>query len=128
MKLYEELRNDQKDPKELLKDQARIKSDLREIKRGGKKSADQKNKTKKVSTFFDLREKIIIFFRDGSLLLSEAKYETKYGEGLKISTPNQMFQRLPIALAQVKAGNNSENLLNEIRQIVYSLYQSKKHY
>ena len=37
-----------------------------------------------------------------------------------------MLQRLPIALAQVKAGNNSENLLNEIRQIVYSLYQSKK--
>ena len=37
-----------------------------------------------------------------------------------------MFQRLPIALAQVKAGNNKENLLNEIRQIVYSLHQSKK--
>ena len=37
-----------------------------------------------------------------------------------------MLQRLPIALAQVKAGNNSENLLNEIRQIVYSLHQSKK--
>ena len=37
-----------------------------------------------------------------------------------------MLQRLPIALAQVKAGNNSENLLNEIRQIVYSLYQSKE--
>ena len=37
-----------------------------------------------------------------------------------------MLQRLPIAFAQVKAGNNSENLLNEIRQIVYSLYQSKE--
>ena len=37
-----------------------------------------------------------------------------------------MIQRLPIALAEVKAGNNSENLLNEIRQIVYSLYQSKQ--
>ena len=37
-----------------------------------------------------------------------------------------MLQRLPIALVQVKAGNNSENLLNEIRQIVYSLYQSKE--
>ena len=37
-----------------------------------------------------------------------------------------MIQRFPIALAQVKVGNNSENLLNEIRQIVYSLYQSKK--
>ena len=43
-------------------------------------------------------------------------------KGLKILTPKQMLQRLPIALAQVKAGNNSESLLNEIRQIVYSLY------
>ena len=37
-----------------------------------------------------------------------------------------MLQRLPIVLAQVKAGNNSERLLNEMRQIVYSLYQSKQ--
>ena len=44
---------------------------------------------------------------------------------LKTLSPKQMLQRLPIALAQVKAGNNSESLLNEIRQIVYSLYQSK---
>ena len=45
---------------------------------------------------------------------------------LKILTPKQMLQRLPVALVQVKAGNNSESLLNEIRQIVYSLYQSKE--
>ena len=45
---------------------------------------------------------------------------------LKILTPKQMLQRIPIALAQVKAGNNSESLFNEIRQIVYSLYQSKQ--
>ena len=48
--------------------------------------------------------------------------ESQEGGGLKILTPNQMLKRLPIALAQIKAGNNSENLLNEIRQIVYSLY------
>ena len=48
------------------------------------------------------------------------------GIGLEILTPNQMLKRLPIALAQVKAGNNSESLLNEIRQIVYSLYRSKE--
>ena len=46
--------------------------------------------------------------------------------GLKILTPKQMLQRLPIPLAQVKTGNNSQNLLNEIRKIVYSLYQSKE--
>ena len=45
---------------------------------------------------------------------------------LKILSPKQMLERLPIALAQVKAGNNSESLLNEIRQIIYSLYQSKQ--
>ena len=63
--------------------------------------------------------------------MSEAKTKSKQsntikGAGLKILTPKQMLQRLPIALAQVKAGNNSENLLNEIRQIIYSLHQSKE--
>ena len=48
-----------------------------------------------------------------------------HNSNLKILTPNQKLERLPIALAQVKAGNNSENLLNEIRQIIYSLYQAK---
>ena len=48
------------------------------------------------------------------------------GQGLKILTPNQMLSRLPISLAQLKAGNNSEKLKNEIRQILYSLYTSKK--
>ena len=58
--------------------------------------------------------------------MSEAIYKTKQETGLNILTSKQMLQRLPIALEQVKAGNNSENLLNEIRQIVYSLYQSKE--
>ena len=56
----------------------------------------------------------------------KAKQAETKGTGLKMLTPKQLLQRLPIALAQVKAGNNSENLLNEIRQIVYSLYQSKE--
>ena len=45
---------------------------------------------------------------------------------LKILTPKQMLQRLPIVLAQVKAGRTSENLLNKIRQIIYSLYRAKE--
>ena len=65
-------------------------------------------------------------FDDYSGIVSEGKYKTKYGEGLKILTPKQIVQRLPIALAQVKAGNTSENLLNEIRQIIYSLYLAKE--
>ena len=73
---------------------------------------------------------LLIFFRDYTEMLSDVKYDVKQnetkGKGLKVLTLNQMFQRLPISLAQVNAGNNSENLLNEIRQIVYSLYQSKQ--
>ena len=61
-------------------------------------------------------------FDDYSRIVSEAKYKSEYGEGLKILTPKQMLQRLPIALAEVRAGNTSENLLNEIRQIIYSLH------
>ena len=48
------------------------------------------------------------------------------GHGLKILTPDQMLRRLPITLAQLKAGNNFEKLKNEIRQLLYSLYRSKK--
>ena len=48
------------------------------------------------------------------------------GLGLKILTPNQMLSRLPIILAQLKAGNNSEKLKKEIRRLLYSLYRSKK--
>ena len=54
-------------------------------------------------------------YNDYAKITSEAKYKTKYRTGLKILTPKQMLQRLSIALAQVKAGNNSESLLNEIR-------------
>ena len=50
----------------------------------------------------------------------------KEGKGLKILTPNQMLSRSPITLAQLKAGNNSKKLKNEIRKILYSLYRSKK--
>ena len=49
-------------------------------------------------------------------------------EGLKILSPKKMLQRLPIALEQEKTSNISETLLNEIMQIIYSLYQAKKNY
>ena len=52
--------------------------------------------------------------------------EQKQRGGLKILTPNEMLSRLPISLAQLKAGNNSEKLKNEIRQLLYSLYRFKK--
>ena len=48
--------------------------------------------------------------------------QNKIGKGLEILTPDQMLSRLPVTLAQLKAGNNSEKLKNQIRQLLYSLY------
>ena len=59
-------------------------------------------------------------------MMSESKYRATKGTGLKILTPKQMLERSPIALAQIKAGNNSGSLLHEIRQIFSSLYQLKQ--
>ena len=75
---------------------------------------------------YKARKEVVNFFDDYSSMASEAKTKATTGTGLKILTPKQMLQRLTIALAQVQAGNNSEILLNEIRKIVYSLYQSKE--
>ena len=68
----------------------------------------------------------IKYYNDYTRMVSEAKYKSIHGEGLKILTPKQMLQRLPKAQAQVKVGDISENLRNEIRQIIYYLYRTKK--
>ena len=58
-------------------------------------------------------------------ILKFIKQNQQKGQGIKILAPNQMLNRLPIALAQLQAGNNSNKLKNEIRQLLYSLYGSK---
>ena len=78
----------------------------------------EKYKIDKTENLYDSRNYVIKMFDDYNLM--------QKGEGLKILTPNQMLKRLPIALAQIKGGNNLESLLKEIRQIVYSFYRSKK--
>ena len=72
---------------------------------------------------YELRPAAIKLFNEYSLIESEDKYKAKQGKGLKILSPKQMLQRMPIALAQVKSGNTYENLLNEIRKILYSLHR-----
>ena len=83
-----------------------------------KKTIEQKETINNLEKFYLSREEVINFFRDYIEMLSDASYDSKHseakGKGLKILTPKQMLQRLPIAIAQVKAGNNSESLLNEI--------------
>ena len=96
----------------------------------GKKTTKQKGVINNITRFYLSREEVVNFFKDYVEMLSDANYNAKQnkteGKGLKILTTRQMLQRLPIALAQVKAGNTSENLLNEIKKIIYSLYQSKE--
>ena len=95
----------------------------------GNKNDNQKRTLANINVFYNARDNAIQFIHDYSRMILEAKnqaLEEKFEKGLKILTPNQMLKRLPIAFAQVKTGNNSESLLNEMRQIIYSLYRSKE--
>ena len=95
----------------------------------GKKNQEQEKTLANINILFNGRHDTINFIEGYCSMILEARKkaaEEQKGTGLKILTLKQMLQRLPIALAQVKAGNNSESLLNEIRQIVYSLHQSKQ--
>ena len=99
------------------------------IIRKGNKNPIQRKTLSNIENHFNARNSAIKFIEDYGSMIPEAKRlakEEQEAKGLKILTPNQMLKRLPIALAQIKAGNNSESLLNEIRQIVYSLYRSKE--
>ena len=115
MYIYNQLKNGEKILQQ-VKDKKKLKSELNEIKSRNlkHKSEKQSYKIKNVRNLYDSRQKIINLLNDKAKIRSEAIYKSKQNEtkgtGLKILTPNQMLQRLPIALAQVKAGNNSESL------------------
>ena len=132
MYIYGRMKNGDTTLQQVEKQQKDFKKELNEIKSGSPKhkSNNQLNVIKNVKNLHDSRQKIIGLLNDNSKIRSEAIYKSKQnenkGEVLKILTPKQMLQILPIAFAQVKAGNNSESLLNEISQVVYSLYQSKQ--
>ena len=95
--------------------------------RRGNKNANQKKVLANINIHFNVRNNAIKFVEDyGSMILEAKRLAKQEGTGLKILKPNQMLKRLPIALAQISPGNNSESLLNKIRQIAYSLYRSKE--
>ena len=91
-----------------------IKSELSDLKNEIIKTSKDEIKNEKPYKIVDIAEKILEFDRQ------------QHGGSLKILTLHQMLSRLPITLAQLKAGNNSEKLKNEIRKLLYSLYRSKK--
>ena len=130
MDLLTDLHNGDISLKEAEKEQDKFELLLDELKKVDKDniSKKQSDMIDKIVNFFNKREEIIAMYEDN---LRKTNIKTniadlRKGKGLKILTPNQMLKGLPIALAQIKACNNSESLLNEIRQIVYSLYRSKE--
>ena len=109
----------------VVKEQIKLKSDLGYIKQRPwrYKSPEQTQTLCNIENLYNSREEVVKMFNDYAKNMSGNIYESKKGTGLKIFTPKQMLKGLPIALAQIAVGNNSESLSNEIRQILYSLYQ-----
>ena len=130
--IYDKTKNWDKTIQEAEEDHKKFESKLGDITSGNPdhKSTNQSNTIKNAQSLYKSRQKIIDLFNNNAKTRSEAIYEAKQdgkGTGLKILTPKQTFQRLPIALAEVKAGNNWERLLNEIRQIIYSVSIKRNH-
>ena len=91
-----------------------INSGLKDLKKEIKEMSEDEIKIKKPDKIVEIVKEILKF-----------NEQVQKGEGVKILTPKKLRSRLPISLAQLKAGNNSEKLKNEIRQLLYSLYRSK---
>ena len=91
-----------------------INSGLKDLKKGIEEMSKEERENEKPDKIVEIVEEILKFNK-----------QNQEGQGIKILTPNQMLSRLPISLAQLQAGNNSEKLKNEIRQLLYSLYRSK---
>ena len=109
-------------------DKKKLESKINEITRRNPKNRnkDQSDTIKNIRNLYNSRKKTIKLYNDYAKITSEAMCKTKQGKGLKILTPKHMLQSLTVALAQVKAGNNSQSLLNEIKQIVTLCINQKK--
>ena len=92
-----------------------INSGLKDLKEEIEKMSKAEIENEDLELIVEIVEKILKFNEQNQ----------QKGQGIKILTPNQMLNRLPITLAQLQAGNNSNKLKNEIRQLLYSLYRSK---
>ena len=92
-----------------------IKSGLSDLENGIEDMGEKEKEIEKPNEVIDVVEKTLEFNK-----------QNQSGQGLKTLTPDQMLSRLPVTLAELKAGNNSQKLKNEIRQLLYSLYRSKK--
>ena len=128
LKIFKRIHNGDVPLEAIEKDQTKLKRGLGRINQGDpkNKSLEQKKTINNIKNLYNSREEVVQMFNGYAKNMSRNIYDSKQGTGLKMLTPKQMLHRLSIALAQIKARNNSESLLNETRQIVYSLCQSKE--
>ena len=129
MNTFKSIHSGDKTLEDIEQEQNKFKKEIAIIKQGNprKRSEEQQETIDNIENLDKSRQKVVNMFNNYAKNVSKNIYEAKHeGKRLKILISNQMFKRLLIALAQIKAGNNSESLLNEIRQIVYYLYRSKK--
>ena len=105
--IYEEIKN--VSIKKVEENQKELRPKMNEItaRNSTYKDEVQSDTIENIRNLYNSRQKIIDLFNDYTKIISEAKYKAKYGERLGILTSKQMLQRLPIALGQVKAGNNA---------------------
>ena len=93
-----------------------VKSGLKDLNNKINKMSEKERENERADKIIEIVERIFAYIK---------QQQNQQGEGIEILTPNQMLSRLPISLAQLQAGNNSEKLKNEIRQLLDSLYRSK---
>ena len=116
--LFDEIKDNQLRFDDALKKQKELLKKINKVEMD-RKTFEQEKVITNLENFYKSREEVFVFFRDYAKMMLDSGYKAKQdktkGTGLKILTLKQMLQRFPIALAQLKAGNNSENWLNEIR-------------
>ena len=116
--LLEKLKNSKNNPERNKFQVNLITGGLRDLKKEIRNMSEEEKEMENLNELIYIVGNILEFNRRQQQQQQEGK-----GQGLKTLTPNQMLSRLPVSLAQLKAGNNSEKLKNEIRQILYSLYR-----
>ena len=126
---FKSIHSGDKTLEDIEQEQNKFKKEINIIKQGNpKKGSEIQQKTiDNIENLYQSRQKVVNMFNNYAKNVSKTIHEAKHeGKGLKILTSNQMFKRLPIALAQIKAGNNSESLLKKSDKLFIIFIDLKK--
>ena len=129
MNIFKNIHSGDKTLEDIEQEQNNFKKEINIIKQGNpkKRSEKQKETIDNIENLYKSRQEVVNMFSNYAKNVFKSIHKAKHeGKGLKILAPNQMFKRLPIVLAQIKAGNNSESLLNESDKLFIICIEQKK--